>query len=238
MVKILLSKKGIIKINRKGDINTQYGIIKRKDIAKARINDLVTTHKGEKILVTSPSYEDFIEIMKRGPQIITLKDIGEIIVFANINKKSRVLEIGTGAGTVGIIISQIAKEVISYDIRSDFLDLAIENAKIFNAKNIKFKQGSIKEEKESFDSVIIDIPNPEEVIEKSFEVLKKGGYLVTYLPSISQIFNLISKYKFENYKVMQINKIDWIIDTERNIERPENMQLYHTGFLLFSRKIF
>ncbi|MEM3829736.1 MAG: methyltransferase domain-containing protein [Conexivisphaerales archaeon] len=237
MAKILLSKNGIIKIPRSGDINTQFGIVKRKDFEHANVGEIIKTHLNEPLLVTSPSYEDFIRMMKRGPQIITLKDIGEIIVYSNINKQSLVLEIGTGSGTLGIIISRIARKIISYDVREDYVALARHNARIFGVKNIEFKLGKVNERKESFDTVIIDIPNPKTAIESAMNALKKGGYLCAYLPSISQISELISN-KLELFKVMQINKIDWRVDPEKNISRPENKQLYHTGFLLFSRKIF
>ena len=42
--------------------------------------------------------------MRRGPQIIYPKDIGSIIVDANITNKSSVLEIGTGSGALTLFL--------------------------------------------------------------------------------------------------------------------------------------
>lgn len=236
MIKILLSKEGIIKIPKRGDIQTHLGIIKREVFKKAHVGQIITTHLGEPVLVTAPSYEDFIKLMKRGPQILTLKDIGEIIVFTNINKSSRVLDIGTGAGTFSIIISKIAKLVVSYDVREDYLALAKENAKILGAKNIKFKLGEIEEKEEYFDTAVMDVPDPNRLIGKAIKSVKKGGYVCVYLPSISQVSDIASKLG-PPYHVMQTIKINWIVDPNKNILRPENMQLFHTGFLLIKRKI-
>ena len=45
--------------------------------------------------------------MKRGPQIIYPKDVGSIVVSANLNSHSKVLEIGTGSGALTLFISSL-----------------------------------------------------------------------------------------------------------------------------------
>ena len=44
---------------------------------------------GTTFLIYVPSYKEFILLMKRGPQIIYPKDVGSIVVSANLNSHSR-----------------------------------------------------------------------------------------------------------------------------------------------------
>ncbi len=46
-----------------------------------KIGEHISTHKGEKYIVLKPNFVDYYEKMKRGPQIITLKDAGIISAY-------------------------------------------------------------------------------------------------------------------------------------------------------------
>jgi tRNA A58 N-methylase Trm61 len=235
-MKILLSEDGPFLIREKSDLNTHLGIIKWNSIKSSKVGDIIRTHTNKPLLLTTPSNEDFVRLMSRGPQIMTLKDIGIIISYASINKNSKILDIGTGSGTVAIVLATIAKKVVTVDINKEYQKIATENAKIMGVKNIEFLN-DIKEVKEKeFDVAIIDIPSPSEVFKKVYELVRRGGYIVVYLPNISQVEKLIRRIGM-SARVEQIVDISWNVDGDK-IARPKNMQLYHTGFLSFFRKIF
>ena len=86
---------------------TNEGKFKFSDIKK--IPSLVTTSTGVDFQIYSPTYKEFVLLMKRGPQIIYPKDVGQIIVESNINNSSNVLEIGSGSGALTLYLYSLLK---------------------------------------------------------------------------------------------------------------------------------
>ena len=67
----------------------------------------ITSSTGVEFKIYHPTYKEFILLMKRGPQIIYPKDIGQIILEADINHNSNVLEIGTGSGALSLFLLKL-----------------------------------------------------------------------------------------------------------------------------------
>ena len=70
----------------------------------------LTSSSGFEFKIYSPTYKEFVLLMKRGPQIIYPKDLGQIIVEADISSNSTVLEIGTGSGALTLFLFKILKD--------------------------------------------------------------------------------------------------------------------------------
>ena len=47
----------------------------------------------------------------------------------------------------------------------------------------------------NLDAIILDIPNPWDVVEHAYKALKPGGYLCTYSPLSSQVENTVKEIK-------------------------------------------
>ena len=99
------SKQYLSVITKGQEFITNEGKIEFDNIDKLPIKILSST--GIEFTIYTPSYKDFVLLMKRGPQIIYPKDAGSIIVSANINSHSRVLEIGTGSGALTLFIATL-----------------------------------------------------------------------------------------------------------------------------------
>ncbi|MGB9748941.1 MAG: tRNA (adenine-N1)-methyltransferase [Candidatus Woesearchaeota archaeon] len=220
------------------DFHTQYGFIKKKDLKKK--SGIVRTNLGKKFFIMLPSYRDFFERLLRGPQIITLKDIGLIAFETGINKESIVVDAGTGSGALALMLSLISKRVISYEIRKEFYNLALKNRELFGVKNLILKNKDLKHISErNVDAIVLDMPQPWDYLPECVDALKVGGYLVAYLPNISQVIkNIEEQKKFKN--VLHIKTIEsfcreWIINEKQS--RPKTEMLGHTGFITISRRI-
>ncbi|MFC1775157.1 hypothetical protein ACFLZN_02475, partial [Nanoarchaeota archaeon] len=87
--------------------------------------------------------------------------------------------------------------------------------------------------------ITLDVSEPWNAIENSYEVLKIGGHLVTYSPSVMQVKKTVEKVKELNgllfIKTIELIERKWKI--EKEAVRPHNIEIGHTGFLTFVRKI-
>lgn len=219
----------------KGDLHTDLGAIKEQDILS---KEEVVTNKGKKLKVMNAGFNDNLKKIKRGPQIIIHKDIGMILAYTNIDKNSIVVDAGSGCGVAALQLARFVKQVYSYEIREDHHNIAKKNVEMFGFKNITLKLKDICEgiQEKNVDLIILDLPTPDRVVEQAHESLKSGGYLVVYVPQITQVKAFVEKAKdsFIIERTIEVLEREW--HTSNKIYRPKNQMLGHTAFLVFARK--
>jgi len=222
------------------DFHTEYGIISKEDLKKKDGTSI--TIKGREFIIFSPSYLDNYKRMKRLPQIISLKDAGYILAETGLNKESVVLESGTGSGALTCFLGQHVKKVTSYEIEEEHIKVAKENVLAMGLKNIEIKNKNIYEsiDKSDYgnDAVILDLPEPEKAIENAEKALKIGGFLVVYVPNLTQSIKFVNEIRknesFIYLKTIELIENSWKI--KGLIAKPENTGI-HTGFLSLARRI-
>ena len=243
MAKILMNKIGrkfLVNDNDK-DLHTQFGYFKKEDLKKAKSGIKVVSNTGKEFTVFDSSFIDLYKRIKRGAQIIPLKDIGLILSETAINNKSVVVDAGSGSGALACFLANIAKEVISYEIREDFVKIVEHNIGYLGLKNVKVRNKNIYDgiDEKNVDLVVLDLPEPWKAAESAKNALKVGGFLISYSPSIPQTMdfvNTIRKYEdFVYLKTSEIIEREWETD-ERKV-RPRSQAIGHSGFISFARKI-
>lgn len=234
ITKVLINKER--KYYYKGqDLHTQDGLIRSKDIESKK---KVKSNKGEEFYVFDADFIDKIQRLKRGPQIILPKDIGYIIANTPITNQSRVLEAGTGSAFLAVNLSRFAKQVYSYERDKRFYDLAVQNMQDMDIKNITLKNIDVykKIEQKDLDVAILDLPEPQKALKNIKAALKRGGHLVCYLPTVSQIEVLLKKIDgFIHIKTVELLERNW--QTDQDKIRPKSQMIAHTAFLCFLRKV-
>lgn len=113
---------------------------------------------------------------------------GKAMELAGLTGKERVIDAYCGIGTIGIIASKRAKEVIGVELNQDAVKDAVENAKINGIKNIsfycndagKFMVG-MAEQGEKADVVFMDPPRSGSTEEFIDSVAKMGPERVVYV---------------------------------------------------------
>ena len=222
------------------DFHTTEGIISKKDLKK-KDGSIVKTNTGKEFLVFSSSFIDDYRRIKRIPQIIPLKDIGIIAAETGIGKQSRVVDAGTGSGALACFIAHLVKEVISYEINKEYIQIAKQNIKQLGLKNVKVKEKNIYKEidEKDLDLVVLDLPEPWNAIRSAEKALKVGGFLVSYSPTIPQVMDFVNTISnnpnFIVIKTIEMIERKW--DVYQRKVRPKSEGIGHSGFLTFVRKI-
>ncbi|MBI2145638.1 tRNA (adenine-N1)-methyltransferase [Candidatus Woesearchaeota archaeon] len=223
------------------DFHTQFGFVAKAALAKAKPGDVLKTNTGKELCVFEPSFMDVYSRIKRAPQIIPRKDIAAIIAETGIGKGSVVVDAGTGSGALALFLSNVAKKVVSYEIRDDFAKVAEENVKFIGLKNLTVKRkdiyGGIDEK--NVDVVTLDLPEPWKAVEHAAKALKVGGFIVSYSPTTPQVSDFISAVaknkSLQHLKTIEIIEREW--EFNERVVRPLSQQIGHSGFLTFARKV-
>ena len=156
----------------------------------------VETSKGMVMTAFRPRFADFVLKMPRGAQVVYPKDLGPIIVYADIFPGARVLEAGTGSGALTIALCRSTGpdgRVVSYDLRAEHRDQAIENVEAFFGKLptwLELRDGDVADVVSSddrFDRCVLDLPEPWGPLPALHHVMDPGGVLCAYLPTIIQV---------------------------------------------------
>ncbi len=180
----------------------------------------------------------FKKLKRGGPAIIQPKDAGMIIAYAGIGQKSRVLECGSGSGFLTVVLGSVAHEVISYEIREEFLKLASENVKRAGLENVTFKHADILngiEEKE-LDAIVLDMQYAEKSVSNAHAALKKDGFLVGYLPNIEQAKEFYRACEPLFSKAFMLENIVREFEVREFGVRPKHWGLTHSAYLVFAQK--
>ena len=201
---------------------------------------------GATLLCLRPTLSDFILKMPRGAQVIYPKDIGAILVFADIAPGTRILEAGTGSGALTMALCRATGpegRVVSYEARSEFHQKAAANLETFLGKLppwLDLRLGDVREVAstgESFDRVILDLPQPAAVLSEVGTVLRGGGLISAYLPTTNQTQEAVLALEAAGYLEVQTFEVmlrTWHV-TERSV-RPDHRMVAHTGFITIGRK--
>jgi len=180
-----------------------------------------------------------LEKLKRGGPAVTLpKDAGMVIAYSGIGKNSKVIELGTGTGFMTVQLANIAKEVITYEKRKEFAELADANIKKAGLKNVEIKEQDVLEgfKEKDADLVFCDIAEAEKIVENSHSALKKDGMFAAHCLNIEQAKALVLELQ-KNFKdVFMIECIVREYDVRDFGTRPKHFGLMHSAYLVFARK--
>ena len=90
----------------------------------------VLTSRGARLVAVRPTLAEYVLEMPRGAQVIYPKDLGPILVLADVFPGARVLESGVGSGALTTALLRAigpTGHVTGYEIRDDFAQRAVRN---------------------------------------------------------------------------------------------------------------
>jgi len=228
------------------EFHTDLGILKLGDLIGKEYGETIVSHRNEEFKVLKPDINDIIAKMKRGPQIVHPKDAGIILAYAGISPGDTVIEAGVGSGALTIFLANAVGpngRVISYERREDFAKIAqqnIEMAGFSDRVTIKLKDIYEGIDEEYADHIVLDLPQPENVLPHAVEVLRPGGYFVAYTPCMNQVhrfFQAFQEYREHFYRPRVVEVLVREHEVKKECMRPKTTMLAHTGYITFIRKL-
>jgi tRNA (adenine57-N1/adenine58-N1)-methyltransferase len=224
--------------------HTHAGIVAHDDLIGSCEGRTITGSTGRSFLVLRPTLSDVVLKMPRGAQVIYPKDLGAILIAADIGPGQRVLEAGVGSGALSMTALRAGATVIGYELREDFAERARANVAATLGPDapytVEIRDVTQGIDERDLDRILLDMPEPHKVIAAAGEALRPGGILLAYLPTINQTALLRQALAetdapFGMAETQEIMRRTWHVEA-RSV-RPDHRMVGHTGFLTTARRI-
>lgn len=233
----------LIDLVEDGEFHSHNGFVAHAEVIGEREGVVVRSTKGSEYRVLRPTLEDFVVEMPRGAQVIYPKDLAPICMLADIGPGVRVFETGIGSGALSMTMLRYGADIVGYEIREDFANRARKNVESFLGTaaldryevHIADSYDGIDPALGMFDRVVLDLPEPWNVVPNAEAVLQPGGLLVAYTPSITQAVQVREalKGKWIDARTIEVLHRGWHI--EGQAVRPDHRMVAHTAFLSVAR---
>lgn len=233
----------LVTLSDEGEFHSHAGFVRHRDVIGAVEGAVVRSTRGSEYTVLRPTLEDFVLEMPRGAQVIYPKDLAPICVLADIGPGVRVFESGVGSGALSMAMLRWGAEIVGYEIREDFARRAETNVRTFlGAEALERYDVRIGDSYEGIgadvgevDRVVLDLPEPWRVVPHAEAVLRAGGILVAYTPSITQAVQVRESLKgrWIDARTIEVLHRGWHIDGRA--VRPDHRMVAHTAFLSVAR---
>lgn len=223
-----------------GELHTDLGIIKLEELQTKTFGDKISSHLGVEFIIQKPRAPDFFRHAKRSGAPMMPKDIGVIISNTGLSSSDHVLDAGTGSGILAIYLGMIAKRIVSYELREEFIEIARGNIALTGLSNIELRHGDIVSEiqtlDEKFDVITLDTASASQVVPHVPKVIYPGGFLAVYSPFFEQAKEVRSAIETNNFTdVTTIETIEREISFTDRGTRPSTARVGHTGFITITR---
>jgi tRNA (adenine57-N1/adenine58-N1)-methyltransferase len=234
----------LVELEEGGEFHSHAGMVRHNEIIGSLEGSEFRTASNARFVALRPTLSDHVLKMPRGAQVIYPKDLGPILILADISAGSRVFESGVGSGALSTTLLRAGALVTGYEIREDFAANAQSNVEMFlgpdavDRYEIKIRDAYEPHEDGEFDRAVLDLPEPWQVLPHLENSLRRGGILVVYNPSIVQVQNVrqrLAKGPWSMIETIEVLHRTWHV--EGQAVRPDHRMVAHTGFLTHARLV-
>ena len=239
-------RRHLVTLTEGGQFHTHAGVLDHDGLIGEAEGVEVRTTLGQRLTAVRPTLGEYVLEMPRGAQVIYPKDLGPILVLADVFPGARVLESGVGSGALTLALLRAVGEhghVTGYEIRDDFARRARANVEGFLGPDVPLDvevrdvyAGIDLDGEDRLDRILLDLPEPWRVVKHAEEVLAPGGILLAYLPTIGQVARLreeLAGSAFGMAESLEVLQRSWHVDGQS--VRPDHRMVAHTGFLTHAR---
>ncbi|MCH7483184.1 MAG: tRNA (adenine-N1)-methyltransferase, partial [Chloroflexi bacterium] len=170
---------------------THLGYVPHDELIGRTEGFTVLTNKRHRMLVLRPTFAEGVLDLPRQSQVIYPKDLGAILMHADLYPGAHVVEVGLGSGAAAAAVLRAigpAGALTSYEVREEIVAPARRNVAELapGAENhtivVADAYDGIAER--GIDRVLVDIPEPWRLLDGLAETLRMGGIVLSYLPTV------------------------------------------------------
>jgi tRNA (adenine57-N1/adenine58-N1)-methyltransferase catalytic subunit len=224
--------------------------IAHDDIIGKPDGSLVTLSGGKQMLALRPTFGDYVLKMPRGAQVLYPKDLALMPMWADVYPGARVFEAGTGSGALTMALLRAVGPrgvVVTYEAREDFARTAMANIERYMGpvpnliplrRNV-YEGIGLLDDAVPFDRLLLDLPEPWQVVPHAAQVLRSGGVYLSFVPTIPQVMQTVEALEraavFGMVHTFETLLRTWSIQG-RSV-RPDHRMVAHSGFITVARKV-
>ncbi len=251
----------LIELRRGGEFHTHAGVVPHDQIIGSGEGAQFRSGSGARFVAVRPTLADQVLKMPRGAQVIYPKDLGAIWMLADVRAGMSVFETGVGSGALSATLLRSGAVVTGYELREDFAERAMLNvAAAAGDESLSRYDVQLRDAYESvdpprltagaatpapecvpgarYDRAVLDIPEPWRVVGHLISTLRRGGILVAYNPSVTQVQQLrraLDDGPWSMIETVEVLHRSWHVKGAS--VRPDHRMVAHTGFLTHARLI-
>ena len=211
---------------------------------------LVTLSGDKPMIALRPTFGEYVLKMPRGAQVLYPKDLALIPMWADVYPGARVFEAGTGSGALTMALLRAVGPrglVVTYEAREDFARTAMTNIERYMGTMpnlIPFRKNAYEgidllDDGLPFDRLVLDLPEPWQVVPHAALVLRSGGMYLSFVPTVPQVQRTVEALErtgvFGMIETFETLLRTWSIQG-RSV-RPDHRMVAHSGFLTVARKV-
>ncbi|MGH7910895.1 MAG: tRNA (adenine-N1)-methyltransferase [Candidatus Dormibacteraceae bacterium] len=211
---------------------------------------VVATNRGARLLALRLTYAEEVTERRRRAQPIYPKDLGAILLGADLKPGLDVFECGTGTAALTIAAWRAISpggRLVSYEAREEFGALAraaIEETLGAVPEGMDLRIGSVPdgvtpEQVGGVDRVLLDLPEPWTAVPLVLGILRRGGLVFALCPNVSQVQRYADGLRdatgFGLIEITELLERHWTV--RGRSMRPSHRMVAHTGFLVFAHRI-
>lgn len=203
--------------------------------------------KGARLVALRPRLADYTLKMPRAATVVYPKDVGAILVWADIGPAMTVVEAGTGSGALAMALARAVGaegRVVTFERRRDHAAKARKLIEGFfgdTPRQLELREGDVEDGIAEIgpERIVLDLPEPWHSVAPAADHLASGGVFCCYLPTVPQVQTvreaLAAAAVFFDVMTFEVLHREWAIDG-RSV-RPSHRMIGHTGFITVARKI-
>ena len=190
--------------------------LRKRGINNTAVLDAMSTvprHRFVSRIYSSMAYTDNPLPIGHGQTISQPYIVALMTQLLQVDKKHKVLEIGTGCGYQTAILSILSKRVITFEVLSDLSKNSKKRLTTLGFDNVDFhcadgKNGWLKEA--PYDRILVSAA-PVTIPEILIEQLAPEGYMVIPVGSLNdQLIHVITKDKNENIRINKSTPVRFV----------------------------
>ncbi|HSN04959.1 MAG TPA: tRNA (adenine-N1)-methyltransferase [Nitrospira sp.] len=211
---------------------------------------IVTLSGGRQMLALRPTFGEYVLKMPRGAQVLYPKDLALIPMWADVYPGARVFEAGTGSGALTMALLRAVGPrglVVTYEMREDFAKTALTNIErymgptptLMSCRKSAYEGIDLPDDGVPFDRVVLDLPEPWQVVPHAAKALRSGGIYLSFVPTVPQVIQTVQALERATVFGM-IETFESLIRTwsvQGRSVRPDHRMVAHSGFITVARKV-